>query len=61
MMRSQRDSDTFNKKFSDKNKQTFSHLFKKNKDYLFIKFIHPINLKKKSYKHIRSIVFDISI
>jgi len=61
MMRSQHDDNTSNRKFSDKNKQTFSHLFKKNKDYLFIKFIHPVNLKKKSYSHVRSIVFDISI
>jgi len=61
MMRSQHENNKLDKKFSDKNKQTFSHLFKKNKDYLFIKFTHPINLKKKSYTHIRSIVFDLSI
>jgi hypothetical protein len=61
MMRYQHDNNKLDKKFLDKNNQTFSHLFKKNKDYLFIKFIHPINLKKKSYKHIRSIVFDVSI
>jgi len=62
MMRSQHDSNTLDKKFSNENKQTFSRLFKKNKKgYLFIKFVHPISLKKKSYKHMRSIVFDVSI
>jgi len=60
MMRSQHNN-TINKRFQNKNKHTFSNLFKKNKDYLFIKFIHPINLKKKSYRHMRSIIFDISI
>ncbi len=51
MMRSQHDSDTLDKKFSNENKQTFSRLFKKNKKgYLFIKFVHPISLQKKSYK-----------
>jgi len=61
MMRSQAVDNTLDKKYSNKNKQTFSGLFKKNKGYLFIKFMHPISLKKKSYKHLRSIVFDISI
>ena len=61
-MRSQHDSNTLDKELSNENKQTFSRLFKKNKKgYLFIKFIRPINLKKKSYKHMRSIIFDLSI
>jgi len=61
MMRSQHNSNTLNKKFSNENKQTFLRLFKKNKKgYVFIKFVHPISLKKKSYKQTRSTVFDVS-
>jgi hypothetical protein len=62
MMRSQSSGHALDKKFQNENNQTISHLFKQNKGYLSIKFIHPINfVKEKSYKQIRSIVFDVSI
>ena len=62
MMRSHYVGNTIDKKHPNENKQTMSRLFKKNKKgYLFIKFVHPVSLKKKSYKYTRSIVFDVSI
>ncbi len=61
MMRSQSVGHAPDKKFPSQNKQTISRLFKETRGYLFIKFEHPINFKKKSHKQVRSLVFDVSI
>jgi len=53
---------TLNKKFSTENNDTIFDLFKQKKRYLFIKFANSISFRKKrSYKQIRSIVFDVPV